>query len=243
MKRNLATLLLATAASLGVVGLGYAAVTDESVGDADSFGRVVHWIGVVSTGSVLLTSDCTPDPDFPLGVDDRCLVVNPDAVVTSFDYPDLGRITLPANSSNSMLCHWATPIMTYTFNNPTGVRQNARFLVRGKFRIESPVLNNPALIDPTTELPFNGGFDVLLPTYRDYRSIEPGQNATHTIQYSRDCISGLVSKRSLIETYGLTPAQANNFFNRKITIRAGLTGQTNMVSNASIIFGTRFQGD
>ena len=60
---------------------------------------------------------------------------------------------------------------------------------------------------------------------------------------TRSCIAGLVSRRSLIETHGLSEAQADRFFREPITIRMDISGQVQRVESASIIYGTRFTGD
>jgi hypothetical protein len=220
-----------------------AMVTDAEVGDAASFGRNVKWLGLVSTGFVQLSSDCTPvagDP--PPGPDDRCVTTNPAPAITTWDFTDLGRITLPGKSAKSFLCHSATPIMSYGMTNGTGVNGTGRFFHRGRIRIESPVLLDPALIDPATSLPYNGGFDVSLPSYRDLRTLEPGEISSQSIQATRGCIAGLVSKKSLVES-GLTEAQANEFFKQPITIRIGSSGSSSFVDFAAINFGVRITGD
>ena len=99
------------------------------VGDADSFGRNVHFIGTSQSGSVSVTSDASncppPDPSLP---DDRCLVVNPAPAQTVATFNDIGRIKLPAKATNSLLCHAVTPFFFWHASNPTGSTKRRRLM-------------------------------------------------------------------------------------------------------------------
>ncbi|MFO1322940.1 MAG: hypothetical protein U1F15_02645 [Burkholderiales bacterium] len=245
MKRKMLLSLLALAASVAVAIPALAAkLTDADVGDADSFGKKVVWIGVVSTGSVILSEDCSSPDIPPLGPNDRCVALLAAPASTSFAFPDLGRITLPGKSTETLICHWATPLLTYSFANPTGTSIPAQITIRSTFRLESAVLNDPALINPFTGLPFNGGIDIGgLPTYRDSQTIALNEVRSQTIQATRSCIEGLMSTSTLVSSYGLTENQAKSFFGNPITIRAGVSGSARLVSGGQVIVGTRFTGD
>jgi hypothetical protein len=125
-----------------------AAVT--TTGDDDSFGRNVKFIGLLATGANQLATDCTPDPDFPPGPDDHCIVVNPAPAVTPFVINDVARMIIPGKSSNSLYCQWQTPVTVWTFQNPTALPANARLIVTPQYKLENEVLNDPTLIDPNT---------------------------------------------------------------------------------------------
>ncbi len=213
--------------------------------DTDSFGRNVIFDGLLQAGTVNLQSDCTPDPLNPLGPDDRCLVLNPAPASTGFDYPDIGRLTIPGRSANSLLCHWLTPIAYYSFSNPTGVFQpTARFQLAPYVVVESSVLSDPSLIDPTTGLPFNGKLETAFAaTYQDSQSLDVNQTATRRFSETRVCIGGFLSKQGLIQNYGLTDAQATQFFRHDITLRFGLRGTAKLVDSAYGIYGLRVVGD
>jgi len=220
--------------------------TDADVGDAESFGKNVKWLGLLQSGSVTLTTDCTPVPgDPPLGPDDRCVTLNAAPAITNFDLPDIGRMKLPRNASTSLLCHWLSPIAFYNMQNTTGVFQpNGTFRLQPYIVIENPVLSDPALIDPSTGLPFGGQLETgFAATYRDTRSMQAGDREFRQWSESRTCIAGFVSKRSLIEGYGLTEAQARNFFRSEMTLRFGLRGSASIVTSASVIYGLRVMGD
>ncbi len=218
-----------------------AAVT--TTGDEDSFGRNVKYLGLLTTGSNQLATDCTPDPDFPPGPDDHCIVVNPAPATTTFTINDAARMIIPGKSSESLYCQWQTPVVVWTFRNPTAVQANARLLVTPQYKIENEVLNDPALIDPNTGLPFGGSITIALPGIRRSRTLGPGEVQTERENGTRTCIGGLVSQRSLVESYGLTPALAKKFFRKDSIVTMNLTGSAALVDFASLIYGTRFVGD
>jgi hypothetical protein len=214
--------------------------------DTDSFGRAVRFDGLMQSGVVTLLDDCTPAPgDPPPGPDDRCVVLNPAPAATTFDLADIGRLTLPGRSAHSLLCHWLTPVAVYTLQNPTGVFQpNATIRLIPYVVVESEVLDDPALIDPTTGLPFGGQLESsFAATYQDSQSLDPGQRSTKRFSLSRVCISGFLSKSALMEIYGLTEAQAKQVFKRDMTLRFGLRGNATLVAGASVLYGLRVVGD
>jgi hypothetical protein len=219
------------------------ALTDADVGDAGSFGRNVQFMGSVQSGVVTIAADCTPDPMFPPGPNDKC--VTPDVNgFTSFNYPDMGKTIIPAKTAKTLFCHWQTPFGVMIYGNSTGVYQSsARTNATATYKIENAVLADPALIDPTTGLPFGGSLSVALSAMRDSRGLQPGDSQVYRDTFTRVCNGGLVSKRALIETYGLTETQAKNFFKNDSVITLGVSGSTRYVTNGSLIIGTRFVGD
>jgi len=216
----------------------------DTTGDADSFGRNVKFIGLMASGVITLATDCTPDPNFPPDVEDHCFVLNAQPAVTSFSIADAARMVIPAKSSNSMFCHWQTPVAIYAYNNATGsYMPNARILATPSYKFQNAVLNDPSLIDPNTGLPFNGSFTVSLAGIRHARGLQPGDYQVERDTETRSCIGGLVSKRALKEAYGLTDAQATNFFKNDTAITMSISGNVQGMDFASIIYGTRFVGD
>jgi hypothetical protein len=215
-----------------------------TVGDADSFGRYVKYLGLISTGFILVQSDCSVAATGPLGPEDHCVVTNPAPAITSINIPDVARMIIPGKSSNSLFCHNQTSIVTYAFANNTGVYQpNARIVLTPSYVIQNAALNDPSMIDPTTGLPFNGQITLSLSGIRHARSLQPGENQTERDNTTRACIAGLVSKANLTSNYGLTAAQVANFFKNDSIITMNLTGQAQMVDFAAINYGTRFFGD
>jgi hypothetical protein len=220
-----------------------AGVSAADVGDADSFGRNVHYIGVAQSGTVSFQTDCTPDPSSPPGPDDRCVVVVDPTVTTTFTARDIGRINLPAKASNSLLCHSVTSLPFWQFNNSSGVQQNGVFRYTVGFTIDNAVLNDPALTDPTTGLPLAGHLEVNLGNIVDAQTLEAGATAFRRPVTTRFCIGGIVSRQGLIGTYGLSAAQADQFFKTPMTIHLNMTLGSRWVDDAAVTYGLRLFGD
>ncbi len=219
------------------------AYTDAQVGDANSFGRNVRFVGSVQSGVLQIAPDCTPDPSFPPGPNDHCVV--PDANgFASANFPEMGTVLIPGRSVKSLLCHWQTPFASFFYQNTSGSYQgNARATITATYRIVNEVLNDPTLIDPTTGLPFGGVLNTGLASIHDTRGLQPGDFQVYSDNDTRVCNGGLLSKRALIESYGLSEAQATQFFQKDTVITIGLAGSTRHVTDASVIIGTRFVGD
>jgi len=153
-------------------------------------------------------------------------------------------VLIPGKSVKSLLCHWQTPFTSVVYHNATaGYVGNARATISATYKIENEVLNNPALIDPSTGLPFGGVLNTGLSSIHDTRGLQPGDFQVYSDNDTRVCNGGLLSKRALVETYGLTDAQATAFFTKDTIITIGLVGSTRHVTDGSVIIGTRFVGD
>jgi hypothetical protein len=220
-----------------------AAAAGTEVGDFDSFGRNVRYIGSMQSGTVIVQGDCTPDPSFPLGPDDRCVATAPAPGLTAINVTDIGRVLIQGRATHSIICHWQTPIVIFGFQNPTGVFQDdARFVVNPVYTIENEVLDDPALIDPATGAPFGGQFQVGLGGIRRERSLQPGETQVEREAGTRVCIGGIVSAQ-MLRGFGLSDAQVTEFFKKDTTITMGMQGQAKLVEFATIIYGVRFVGD
>ncbi len=227
----------AQARAAGLLGLG--GPTDAEVGDADSFGRTVRWLGLAQTGAVVISADCTA-PSVP--PEARCH--EPVGDLVDFDERDLGRIELPARSATSLICHDLTQILTYRYANPGSVPAQGLLNLRPYLTLESEVLDDPTLIDPVTGLPFGGAMELsFAATHVDSVGLEPGASLLQRDNFTRSCIGGLLSKRHLTEGYGLSDATANAVFRHPITLRLHLAGQTRAVADATLFYGLRLTGD
>jgi hypothetical protein len=215
-------------------------VTEDEVYDVDSFGRNVKWLGLASA-FINVQSGC-PKPTTP---DEYCQELNTTpGAYTSFTFNDAARVKLPKGASNSILCYWFSPVLTYTYSNPTTSRVIGRFRYNPTLTIENPVLSDPSLIDPTTGAPFGGQLlTSMTSSERLEESLEPGVTLNQRTRDSTICMAGFISHRALIQNYGLTPAQADDFFANPTTVRLNVTGSTQFVSNASMVFGLRIVGD
>jgi hypothetical protein len=213
------------------------------VGDVDSFGRNVRWLGLMSYGGLVLRQDCTPvDGDPP---DMRCMQVDPAQVSNQLqEFQDIARMTLPGRSTNSFLCHWLTPTAIGNFNNQSGYDdRNSRLSLFPSLTVENTALNAPGLVDPETGLPLNGKLNVYLNTNHVFEHLDANEQMPLRYTASRTCIGGYVSKQQLMSYYGLSEAQAADFFRNPTTIRLNLQVMASQVQYANIAYGVRFVGD
>ncbi len=231
----------ATAVAAAKADVGIArAPTLEEVGDVDSFGRNVKWLGLTSA-FINLSGTCPVDPANP---DELCQVLAPAPAFTGFVFEDAARITLPGKSADSLLCYWFSPVLNVGYSNFSATRVLARFRYTPTLTVENPVLDDPTLIDPTTGAPFGGRLLTSMTSSESYVvPLEPGVSFAERTRDSAVCMAGLISKRSLIENYGLTEAQAKQFFKKPTTIRMNVSGSAQHVGFASLVFGLRVVGD
>lgn len=217
-----------------------AAPTVEDVYDVDSFKRNVIWLGLGSA-FINLSDTCPVDPENP---DELCQVLAPAPAFTSFNFEDAAHITLPGKSANSLLCYWFSPVLNVNYANFGATATYGRLRYTPTLTIENPVLDDPALIDPTTGAPFGGQFLTSMTASESFVvPLNPGTSFTERTRDSAVCMAGFVSKRSLIDNYGLTDGQAKEFFKQPTTIRINVSGSAQNVGFASMVFGLRVVGD
>jgi hypothetical protein len=232
-QRRLAPTALSAAA--GSVAAA-AAPTVEEVGDVDSFGRNVKWLGLANAFITLAPSCDDPDAD--------CQVLNPSPGATAFNFQDTVSITLPGKSAHSLLCYWFSPVLMVDYRNETAARVTARLTYSPTLTVENEVLDDPALIDPNTGAPFGGQLLTSMTSSERFEvPMEPGVQFTERTRDSAVCIAGFLSRRALVDTYGLTETQAKEFFKKPTTVRLNVQGTTQHVAFASLIFGLRIVGD
>lgn len=214
-----------------------AAPTVDDVGDPDSFGRNLRWLGLAQANVVL---DPVCDPAV---ITDPCTVVSPTAT-TNFSFVDAARIVLPAKATRSLMCYWFSPYLTVTYTNPGTTAAVSWLRYNPTLTIENPVLDDPALINPQTGLPFGGRLTSAMTASEMFQvPLPPGMSVTERSRDSAVCIAGFVHRRMLTDTFGLTPAQADEFYKKPTTVRLNISGQVRGVSEATLIFGLRIIGD
>jgi hypothetical protein len=214
--------------------------TDADVGDAASFGRNVRWLGVVSNERVYASTNCASILAQVPGADCRQIA---DATYSTSDFERIASIRLPARASNSLLCHWLSRAVSVRFNNPTATPVQGRMTFTPYFTVENPVLNDPALINPTTGAPFGGELTVSAGTEDEIVALLPNLPIQRTRRDAMVCQSGMVSKRALVETYGLTPTLADSFFANQTTVWLNAEVTTQYAEAFSFIGGLRIVGD
>jgi hypothetical protein len=216
-----------------------AAPTIDEVGDVESFGKNVIYLGLAQTLPVTVTDDCTgSDPTL-----ERCLIANAAPGTTTFDEAGLATMSLPAKASKSLLCFTLTPFIFVNWQNSTGAPQLARFSANADITIANPLLNDPALIDPNTGLPFGGVLQVSLSTWSSTHTLQNGEVDNERSTQSRACIAGIISQRALVDNYGLTANQAKDFFKKPITLTFGSRGSVALSTFTQYFYGFRVYGD
>ncbi|WP_374603106.1 hypothetical protein [Arenimonas sp.] len=208
-------------------------VTNALVGDADSFGREVQWLGLLSA-ALDLQPNCSPSAP-------GCVPLAPSPNLTQFDLPDLAVLTLPAGSSHSLVCHLQTPAGGVNFANPTTARVRYEFEAFAVYRIESRVLRG--LSHPGTGQPYNGVIEIPIAAALAEGYAEPGDYLTQSFGGTRACIGGLVSRQVLMSNFGLSEREATQFFREPIQVRMGIRGQARFADMAYLRIGTRLTGD
>lgn len=214
------------------------AVTDADVGDADSFGRNLTWLGVDDM-SVMLMADCAGS-----NPGTSCQELGPAGTSTSFAFEDLGHISLPARATHSMLCYWFSPFLQITYDNPTAAPVVAALNYSPTLTVENPVLDDPALIDPNTGLPFGGRLTAGMTSMEYFEKPLPaGGRIFELTRDSTVCIAGFLTREGLVMNYGLTESQARQFFREPTTVRLNISGNARYVGDAWLYFGFRIIGD
>jgi hypothetical protein len=212
--------------------------TEEDVGDVASFGQEKTYLGVVSTDSVTLQSDCSGVPP-DSGI---CIETNPAPATTSVDETDLGVINLPSKATNSLLCFTVTQFSTWIWQNSTAALATGDMSLYVTVQIESDALLGLTDIDGN---PFNGTlFDFPNPIVvsTQQSSLSPGAFELQRERTTRSCTGGFVSERSLAAE-GLTDAQIKDFFSSPMTVRFGTGGNVSLVDTAIFFAGIRLYGD
>jgi hypothetical protein len=77
----------------------------------------------------------------------------------------------------------------------------------------------------------------------DTQTFQPGDQATRRNTTTRSCIGGLISKSGLVEIFGLTASQADDFFKKPMTIHLHIQLATTFVDSAFVLYGLRLYGD
>lgn len=214
--------------------------TREDVGDPDSFGRPLKWLGVTQA-DIHLSEDCSLPEHQYSGV--HCEQTEP-GQMTFFNFQDTGSITLPGNAAHSLLCYWFSPFLSLAYENPGTEPVTASLIYRPRLTIESEVLRDPSLVDPSTGQPLGGSLSTAMSSTEQLNATLLGSEQRYEAQRdSNVCIAGFLTRRQLVETYGLTEAQAREVFRKPMTIRLDVSGQARYIPEASLTFGLRIVGD
>lgn len=215
-------------------------VTHETVGEADTFGRSVTYLGLMAS-HIALAPQCPRANAYP---GELCQAVTDTGAWTRFAFNNIGSIRLPAASTHSMLCQWLTPVLDVTYRNNSQVPAMGQFWYTPTLTIRNPVLDDPALINPLTDAPFAGALTTGLSfNERQGESLFPGITYNMRDRKSTVCVAGTVSRSRLMQVYGLTEAQADRFLASPMTIEMNIIGWTRHVESAWLSLNMRLMGD
>lgn len=214
--------------------------TREEVGDADSFGRNVTWLGLAQMNITLSSDPCPADP----GPDSACQQLAPWPSQTSFDFDDVARISLPGKASKSILCHWFSPYLSLEWGNPGSGPVLGNLYYQPTLTIESPVLDDPSLVNPQTGMPFLGRLETgMSATENIVVPLDAGASYYETRRDTATCIAGFLTRRGLVDNYGLSEAQAKEVLKKPMVIRMNIRGRATHLGGMQAYFGLRVMGD
>ncbi len=217
------------------------------VGEPDSFGRNVKFLGTAATGVVYVYRSCDPaillaDLELVLGADDRCLVNTVGGGTLSATFNDLGRITIPGRSADNVIYF----VLNNTVSSETqntfagGLPVFSSYIPR--LTIESAALSDPAALDPVTGQPLNGVLTVSAFGAKIFnKTILPGDAEFFYETYSSAATRGFA--RSYFADLGLPQTVINNLYRQPMTIRLGMRVASRNVSFGQYFYAMRLTGN
>lgn len=194
--------------------------------DPDSFGRTTKFLGSLYAGTVIVYSSCDPaallaDLGVTLAADDHCIVYTTSPAMPTTDVFDPAwQITIPGRTVDNVIYPMLNNRVGYDiFNSTSGLPFETLYIPR--LTIESAALNDPAAINPITNLPMNGSFTTSLTGSRiraaDYIA---GQSISDSDSYAS--VAGRGLSRSYFTSLGLPPNVVNNLFRQPMTLKFGI---------------------
>lgn len=124
------------------------AVSADEVGDVDSFGRYVKWLGK-QTPMITISADCEAG-------DALCFAPSTPGKILSFVQRKHATITLPPASANSLICHHLSPFWWYSLDNTGTTNSFGMLQLTPYVTVYNEVLNDPSAVDPSTGTPYGG---------------------------------------------------------------------------------------
>ena len=218
---------------------GLLSVTD--VGEPDSFGKNVKFLGTARTGIIRIRPNCVA---VTLGPDDRRIEVNPADLSGSAtgDFLNLGRITIPGRSVGNVVYFIPNNEVAVSSLNTSAIPSYGYAGYFPYITIESDALNDPAAIDPGTGLPANGSLTLgILGTRSTTRLFQPAEQNIDQIEYSTAATRGFA--RSYFADLGLPQNVIDRLYRLPMTIKLNLFVETNYVRTGFFRYSVRFMGN
>jgi hypothetical protein len=212
---------------------------NPDVGDVDSFGHTVIYLGRFQSIPMIVRDPCSPGND-PTKL--RCTNMLHDGLVTNMKETDLGVMHLPARATKTLICFAYNTQYRTEFSASLSASHSTSFFIAADITIENSVLNDPALVDPFTGQPLAGKLSLSLTNLSANGRLFENDFEVHQESQTLFCGGGLISRRILMERYKLSATQATAFFTRPITVRFGASGSV-LEGFLDFSYSMRFFGD
>ena len=221
-------------------------LTAADVGEPDSFGKNVKFLGTAATGTVYVYRSCDAqilldEMEITLGADDRCLV-HTGGATSSATFSDLGRITIPGRTADNVVYFILNNTLSSQTQNDSagGLPVLSSYVPR--LTIESAALNDPAALDPVTGQPLNGVLTISAFGSRVFNKTVPAGD----FEFFFDAYSSAATRgfaRSYFADLGLPAAVVNNLYRQPMTIKLGMRVVVQNVSFAQHSYAMRLTGN
>jgi hypothetical protein len=219
-----------------------ASLTDDTVGEAGSFNKAAKFFGTASTGVILVEPDCDPLIVGDLGPDDRCLEITDPAITTIGTFNNIGRITLPGKLADNIIYLIGNHTASYIFQNTTGAPVSALASYIPSVTIESAALNDPAAIDPNTNLPMNGSYTTTgIGSKFSNQTLAAAAIDSEGESFTRANTNGF--SRTFWTALGLPDSVINEIYKKPMTIKLNVTVRVRRVESGVFFFSTRLLGN
>lgn len=206
--------------------------------DTASFGKNAKFLGSLYAGTLFVYRSCDPqilldELQTVLAADDHCIVHNSTTpMVTTTVFDPVWQITIPANSVDNVIYPMLNNTVGYDAY-PSSPGSGNGYVTGFAFTrftpvvtIESTALNDPAAIDPNTNLPMNGSYTASLPGTR-VKSFMVNADDSFGENDSYASVGGRGFSRTYFAALGLPNNVINNLFKRSMTLKFGIRADVN----------------
>lgn len=215
-------------------------VTPDTVGEADSFGRDAVHLGLAAS-YIALSPTCPRANAYP---GELCQTTASPGALTTFSFNNVASIQLPSAATQSLLCQWLTPIIDINYRNATAGRGIGQFYYSPTLTVVSPVLDDPALINPLTGQPFGGRLITGMSAFERLSTpLEPGVAFNERTRKTTGCVAGVLNRSRLVSIYGLSETLADRFLASPMTLQLNVSGGSQHVDSVWMSLNLRLTGD
>lgn len=224
------------------VKFNVSSVTAADVGEPDSFGKNALFLGVATSGVVIIDPTCDPLDIGTLGPDDHCISPDVNSIVPTTTFSNIGRITIPGKSVSNIIYAIANNTAAFDLFNLNATPVLGRISYVPSVTIESVALNDPSLIDPTTGNPFNGSFTTSgLGTLATSKTLAAGATEFQSNSYTRANTLGF--SRTFFAALGLPNPVIDQIYKNPVTIKLNIRVSSRFVDSATLAYTIRFLGN